>query len=65
MSLKDSLPFVFALTIAWRRGDGVERLLPRGERSAFAVAAINQPARAKAAFSLIAFAQSARPTTGT
>ena len=63
MSLKDSLPFVFALTIACRRGDGVESFLPRGERPSFAVAAVNQPARAKAAFSLIAPARSTRPTT--
>ena len=62
MSLKDSLPFVFALTIACRRGDGVESFLPRGERPSFAVAAVNQPARAKAAFSLIAPARSTRPT---
>ena len=60
MSLKDSLPFVFALTIACRRGDGVESFLPRGERPSFAVAAVNQPARAKAAFSLIAPARSTR-----
>ena len=63
MSLKDSLPFVFALTIACRRGDGVESFLPRGERPSFAVAAVNQPARAKAAFSLIAPARSTRVKT--